>query len=200
MLHSKPVAVAPRASCWRLFRLAFVGNSGQRVPCYNFLTRSTAQPRVRGISSELTGWLHVASGLCIHGSAKSSIASSTESGGLTGHPTLFPQHTRCWHWRVGGSASPVGLLTCPIPAPPVRTPGALAVDDVGDARKLTWLPWPNGQGVGLLIRRLRVRVPQGVHACLCRAAWPPEMLARRLILMVGRPLAVAAATSSSRGL
>jgi hypothetical protein len=23
-------------------------------------------------------------------------------------------------------------------------------------------PWPNGQGVGLLIRRLRVRVPQGV--------------------------------------
>ena len=24
-------------------------------------------------------------------------------------------------------------------------------------------PWPNGQGVGLLIRRLRVRVPQGVH-------------------------------------
>ena len=27
-------------------------------------------------------------------------------------------------------------------------------------------PWPNGQGVGLLIRRLRVRVPQGVH-CLC---------------------------------
>ena len=27
-------------------------------------------------------------------------------------------------------------------------------------------PWPNGQGVGLLIRRLRVRVPQGV-LCLC---------------------------------
>ena len=26
----------------------------------------------------------------------------------------------------------------------------------------TWPPWPNGQGVGLLIRRLRVRVPQGV--------------------------------------
>ena len=25
-------------------------------------------------------------------------------------------------------------------------------------------PWPNGQGVGLLIRRLRVRVPQGVPA------------------------------------
>ena len=25
-------------------------------------------------------------------------------------------------------------------------------------------PWPNGQGVGLLIRRLRVRVPQGVLA------------------------------------
>ena len=29
-------------------------------------------------------------------------------------------------------------------------------------------PWPNGQGVGLLIRRLRVRVPQGVIFC---AAW-----------------------------
>ena len=29
-------------------------------------------------------------------------------------------------------------------------------------------PWPNGQGVGLLIRRLRVRVPQGVF--LFRAA------------------------------
>ena len=33
---------------------------------------------------------------------------------------------------------------------------------------LLWLllnkpPWPNGQGVGLLIRRLRVRVPQGVR-------------------------------------
>jgi hypothetical protein len=27
---------------------------------------------------------------------------------------------------------------------------------------MTWPPWPNGQGVGLLIRRLRVRVPQGV--------------------------------------
>ena len=26
-------------------------------------------------------------------------------------------------------------------------------------------PWPNGQGVGLLIRRLRVRVPQEVCAC-----------------------------------
>ncbi len=30
-------------------------------------------------------------------------------------------------------------------------------------------PWPNGQGVGLLIRRLWVRVPQGVffyvHTC-----------------------------------
>ena len=27
-------------------------------------------------------------------------------------------------------------------------------------------PWPNGQGVGLLIRRLRVRVPQGVFKYL----------------------------------
>ena len=29
-------------------------------------------------------------------------------------------------------------------------------------------PWPNGQGVGLLIRRLRVRVPQG--GCHFRAS------------------------------
>ena len=29
-------------------------------------------------------------------------------------------------------------------------------------------PWPNGQGVGLLIRRLRVRVPQGVILCGCQ--------------------------------
>ena len=29
-------------------------------------------------------------------------------------------------------------------------------------------PWPNGQGVGLLIRRLRVRVPQGVPYCIQR--------------------------------
>ena len=28
-------------------------------------------------------------------------------------------------------------------------------------------PWPNGQGVGLLIRRLRVRVPQGVSFTQC---------------------------------
>ena len=27
--------------------------------------------------------------------------------------------------------------------------------------------WPNGQGVGLLIRRLRVRVPQGVLSISC---------------------------------
>ena len=33
-------------------------------------------------------------------------------------------------------------------------------------------PWPNGQGVGLLIRRLWVRVPQGVIALLvCGALW-----------------------------
>ena len=28
-------------------------------------------------------------------------------------------------------------------------------------------PWPNGQGVGFLIRRLRVRVPQGVYLRMC---------------------------------
>ncbi len=33
--------------------------------------------------------------------------------------------------------------------------------------------WPNGQGVGLLIRRLRVRVPQGV---LLSAAWPCDVV------------------------
>jgi hypothetical protein len=30
-------------------------------------------------------------------------------------------------------------------------------------------PWPNGQGVGLLIRRLRARVPQGVALARLRA-------------------------------
>ena len=29
--------------------------------------------------------------------------------------------------------------------------------------RYAWPPWPNGQGVGLLIRRLRARVPQGVN-------------------------------------
>ena len=33
----------------------------------------------------------------------------------------------------------------------------------GSGRESEEPPWPNGQGVGLLIRRLRVRVPQGVH-------------------------------------
>ena len=32
-------------------------------------------------------------------------------------------------------------------------------------------PWPNGQGVGFLIRRLRVRVPQGVRLILPRSVW-----------------------------
>ena len=40
---------------------------------------------------------------------------------------------------------------------------------------MPWIPhvvhWPNGQGVGLLIRRLRVRVPQGVS---CRIRWIKE--------------------------
>ena len=31
-------------------------------------------------------------------------------------------------------------------------------------------PWPNGQGVGLLIQRLRVRVPQGVLFIRCALA------------------------------
>ena len=39
----------------------------------------------------------------------------------------------------------------------------------------TWPPWPNGQGVGLLIRRLWVRVPQGVflldRRSLCFGVW-----------------------------
>ena len=34
--------------------------------------------------------------------------------------------------------------------------------DMQERQQQTWPPWPNGQGVGLLIRRLRVRVPQGV--------------------------------------
>ena len=44
------------------------------------------------------------------------------------------------------------------------------------ANILPWPPWPNGQGVGLLIRRLRVRVPQGVTfgssgRCVIRFLW-----------------------------
>ena len=49
----------------------------------------------------------------------------------------------------------------------------LNMQDCVQRRPATWIfyfqcsmfkmpPWPNGQGVGLLIRRLRVRVPQGV--------------------------------------
>ena len=40
-------------------------------------------------------------------------------------------------------------------------PGALCIRRSA-AHVQTQPPWPNGQGVGLLIRRLRVRVPQGV--------------------------------------
>ena len=36
------------------------------------------------------------------------------------------------------------------------------VDDLIEGLSAHLPPWPNGQGVGLLIRRLRVRVPQGV--------------------------------------
>ena len=49
-------------------------------------------------------------------------------------------------------------------------------------------PWPNGQGVGPLIRRLRVRVPQGVHTVAhCQEARPalsfePHAAARLLSL------------------
>ena len=39
-------------------------------------------------------------------------------------------------------------------------------------------PWTNGQGVGLLIRRLRVRVPQGVTGEL-RKVWVGEAAAAR---------------------
>ena len=52
-------------------------------------------------------------------------------------------------------------------------------------------PWPNGQAVGLLIRRLRVRVPQGVvaHSKQCSEA---DVMGKRLNL--GADL-----TSSVRG-
>ena len=42
----------------------------------------------------------------------------------------------------------------------------LGAGAVGGMQSESELPWPNGQGVGLLIRRLRVRVPQGVHWCI----------------------------------
>ena len=45
--------------------------------------------------------------------------------------------------------------------------GALACPNwiLGAATPCAEPPWPNGQGVGPLIRRLRVRVPQGVLIC-----------------------------------
>ena len=39
--------------------------------------------------------------------------------------------------------------------------GPTANHKMEERQQQTWPPWPNGQGVGLLIRRLRVRVPQG---------------------------------------
>jgi hypothetical protein len=41
-----------------------------------------------------------------------------------------------------------------------------------------WPPWPNGQGVGLLIRRLWVRVPQGVFVYV--------YVTQRMFFSVGR--------------
>ena len=40
----------------------------------------------------------------------------------------------------------------------------LHMDDSCICLQHSWPPWPNGQGVGPLIRRLWVRVPQGVFA------------------------------------
>ena len=39
--------------------------------------------------------------------------------------------------------------------------GPTANHDMEERQQQTWPPWPNGQGIGLLIRRLWVRVPQG---------------------------------------
>jgi hypothetical protein len=51
-------------------------------------------------------------------------------------------------------------------------------------------PWPNGQGVGLLIRRLRVRVPQGVRhsiaAALSSGALLLEALAPSLVCQLAK--------------
>ena len=43
-------------------------------------------------------------------------------------------------------------------------------------------PWPNGQGVGLLIRRLRVRVPQEVLSSCSRVTTGPK----RCITAIGK--------------
>ena len=43
-------------------------------------------------------------------------------------------------------------------------------------------PWPNGQGVGLLIRRLRVRVPQGVRHSIAAAPSSGASLSGRHLL------------------
>ena len=56
-----------------------------------------------------------------------------------------------------------------LPHCPCLSPGHAAVTKLGSGifKSGTSImpPWPNGQGVGLLIRRLRVRVPQGVTSC-----------------------------------
>ena len=53
-----------------------------------------------------------------------------------------------------------------LPHCPCLSPGHAAVTKLGlgifKSGTSIMPPWPNGQGVGLLIRRLRARVPQGV--------------------------------------
>ena len=64
-----------------------------------------------------------------------------------------------------------------------------------------WPPWPNGQGVGLLIRRLRVRVPQGVQLGRVPVGFGLPQLAWRKVGTtpgaIGRALSLSLSLSSS---
>ena len=48
-----------------------------------------------------------------------------------------------------------------------------------DAEWSAKAPWPNGEGVGPLIRRLRARDPQGLFMSLCRKGFEPVPAAPR---------------------
>jgi hypothetical protein len=59
-----------------------------------------------------------------------------------------------------------------------------AAINIGNGTSSVRPPWPNGQGVGLLIRRLRVRVPQGVY---CRMAYHlPDHVSRCYHVVPGK--------------
>ena len=82
--------------------------------------------------------------------------------GALGHATLA--------WQLGREGAPLspraprpGLAEIRAPrCAPCGCEIALFRKELLTLAGTLWPPWPNGQGVGLLIRRLRVRVPQGM--------------------------------------